>query len=573
MFRSNSKIKNINMKKIFRNLVLIFITASAVSACHKLDVPITTEITPSVFPQDSLGYIQVELTPYLALNGNLAQEYFFQQSYSTDESMMPAHGGNWYDGAQNMQMHYHTWTKSNGYVNGNWNWMAQIISSANQAISILNTTMPAGSNKQMKLAEVKLVRDYAIFMLMDNWGNVPLDTVYGDFSSHTNVPRAQVFTFLESDIKSSIPYLSTAVDATTYGRFTAYGAYALLAKMYLNAEYYTGTARYNDCIAACDNIISSGKFSITALSNYLQMFYPTNGPTSVGSKDEFIFAMPFDASGSGWTGRNANYHARYDVPRSMGQVGTGAGFNYFKIPYTPAGAASTLPEFYVNFYDANDVRNKQWLTGLQWQDAAKTVPLTITTTNKGYDQYYSGGNNGGSYTFQLNLTPNIVLRQDIANNQDPYNGVTNGFDVGNDEIAWNQGYRNVKFLPDATSSSRNQNNDIPIFRYSDVVLMKAEAILRGGTATNGSTALSLVNSIRTNRTTSAAWTSCTLDSVYNERNRELTWEGWHRNDMIRYGKFEGKWGYKTNTDTYRRIFPIPTNAFAVNPALKQNPGY
>ncbi|HLK31411.1 MAG TPA: RagB/SusD family nutrient uptake outer membrane protein [Puia sp.] len=552
---------------------MLIIIAGIISSCHKLDVPITTEITPSVFPQDSLGYIQVELTPYVALDGYLAQEYFFQQSYSTDESMMPAHGGNWYDGAQNMQMHYHTWTKDNGYLNGTWGWMAVIISSANQAISILNTTMPTGSSKQMKLAELKLVRDYAIFMLMDNWGNVPLDTAYGDFSPHTNVPRVQVFSFIESDVKSCIPYLSTVADQTTYGRFTVYGAWALLAKMYLNAEYYTGTQRYDDCIAACDHIISSGRFSITDMANYLVMFYPTNGPTSPGSEDEFIFAVPFNSNGAGWYGRSANYHARYDVPRSMGKVAAGAGFNFFDIPYDPAGPASTLPEFYANFNDPNDVRNGQWLTGLQWQDAARTVPLTVTTTNVGYDQYYNGSDPGGTYTYQVNLGPNVVLRQDIANGQDPFNGVSNSFDVGNDEIAWNQGYRNVKFYPDASSSSRNQNNDIPIFRYADIVLTKAEAILRGGSPTNGATALSLVNSLRANRTTSPAWTDVTLDSVYNERCRELTWEGWHRNDMIRFGKFEGSWGYKTNTDTYRRIFPIPTSALTLNPALKQNTGY
>jgi hypothetical protein len=61
--------------------------------------------------------------------------------------------------------------------------------------------------------------------------------------------------------------------------------------------------------------------------------------------------------------------------------------------------------------------------------------------------------------------------------------------------------------------------------------------------------------------------------VYNERIREFAWEGWHRNDMIRFGKFEGSWGFKTDADPNHRIFPIPTSAFAVNPALKQNPGY
>lgn len=548
------------MKKLIKNIILSSLVAGAVSSCHKLDVPITTQLTPDVFPGDSASYISASGPVYVALRGNLATEYFFQQCYSTDEGIMPARGGNWFDGSQNKDMHYHSWTKDNPYVSGNWDWLATTIGTANQTLSILNTTMPAGASKQTGLAEIKMVRAIAYFMLMDNYGNVPLDTAYGDFTPHANLPRAQVFTWLENDIKSCIPNLSTTVATSTYGRPTQYTAYALLAKMYLNAEYYTGTARYNDCIAACDNVINSGKFALASRANYLQMFYPTNGPTAVGSKDEFIFAIPFDATSTGFTGRSANYKARYDVPRSMGKVSTGAGYNYFNIPYTTGGPASTLPEFYANFNDPNDIRNKQWLTGLQFLPDGVT-PLTITTTKAGYDAFTFAGDNT-PYTFQLNLTPNIVLRQSTAL-----------FDCGNDEVAWNMGYRNIKFYPDATSTSRNQNNDIPLFRYSDIILMKAEAIQRGGTATLGATALSLVNQLRAVRTTSAALTSITLDDIYAERSREFAWEGWHRNDVIRFGKYENTWGFKTNAETYRRIFPIPSTALALNPALKQNPGY
>jgi hypothetical protein len=103
--------------------------------------------------------------------------------------------------------------------------------------------------------------------------------------------------------------------------------------------------------------------------------------------------------------------------------------------------------------------------------------------------------------------------------------------------------------------------------------MKAEAILRGGTATQGQTALSLVNTIRSNRSTSAAWTSVTLDDLYKERCREFAWETWHRNDMIRFGHYEDVYGFKTNTDTYRRLFPIPTVALTTNTKLIQNSGY
>jgi len=250
------------------------------------------------------------------------------------------------------------------------------------------------------------------------------------------------------------------------------------------------------------------------------------------------------------------YHARYDVPRSMRAK--------FGLPFTPSAPRSTLPEFYANFEsDANDIRNKQWLTGLQYNNDG--TPLTVTTTKKGYDEYYTGSDGGASYTYQVNLTKEILYRGNMAN--------VRGLDLGNDEIAWNIGYRNIKFYPDASSTSRNQNNDVPFLRYSDILLMKAEAILRGGTATLGDTPLSLVNTIRSNRSTSAAWTSVTLEDLYKERCREFAWEGWHRNDMIRFGKFEGTWGFKTETNVKYRVFPIPTSALVLNPALVQNPDY
>lgn len=538
------------MKKSYLHILFSVLLTSMLMSCHELYVPITTELTPDVYPTSAEQYTATTGPVYVALRGNYGVEYFQQQSFSTDESIMPARGGNWFDGGQNQTMHYHTWTQDNGYVNGNWTWLSTTIGVTNQALAILSATMPAGATKSTSLSELKMVRAFAYFMMMDNYGNVPIDTLYGDFNPKTNVPRADVFKFIETEIKNALPYLSDASGASTYGKANKWTAYALLAKMYLNAEYYTGTKRYDDCIAACDKVTASGLYAIEPRSSYLNMFYPNNGP----QMKEFIFAIPYDpAMTNTYPFRSVNIHARYDVPRSATKQ--------FNLPFTPSGSSSTLPEYYSYFNDANDVRNKQWMTGLQFMSDGVT-PVTVTTTNLGYDQFYKGNNPSGSYTFQVNLTPDIVLRQDVSS-----------FDVGNDEIAWNMGYRNIKFYPDATSLNRNQNNDIPVFRYSDILLMKAEAILRGGAATNGQTALSLVNQVRAERTTSAALTTVTLESLYSERTREFAWEGWRRNDMIRFGKFEGKWGFKTNSDVNRRIFPIPRVALQLNPALKQNPGY
>ncbi|MNI41143.1 SusD family protein [compost metagenome] len=354
----------------------------------------------------------------------------------------------------------------------------------------------------------------------------------------------------------------------TYGLPTKYLAYSILAKMYLNAAVYTGTARYDDCIAACDQMISSGLYAIEPMSTYLQMFYPTNGPT----QKEFIFAIPFDAA----TSSGNMFLARYDLNRNLGirYAYSGSTAGSFTNPVMnqssgnglannkPSGPRMTTTEFYANFNDANDIRNKQWLTGPQyWPDGS---PIMVSTTNLGYDQFYTGSAPAGALTYALNLTPLSSSRLGAGS-----------YDLGKDEIAWNTGYRNIKFLPDYTNpTNRNQNNDMPLFRYSDIILMKAEAIFRGGTPTLGATALGLVNSVRSNRTTSAPLGALTLDVLYNERSKEFTWETWHRNDMIRFGKFENAYGLsKTNTDTYRRIFPIPSTAIATNNTLVQNPGY
>jgi hypothetical protein len=540
------------MKKALNYIMLMGLFATVLSSCHKLNVPITSELTPNVFPQDSAQFIQAEGPVYVALRGSYGVEYFFMQTLSTDEEILPARGGNWFNSGENQQLHYHNWNAGNAYMESMWSWTSTIIGLATQEMNLLNEDEPAATTgKATALAEIRAARAYGYFMMMDLFGSVPIDTTAGSFVSQPQSPRATVAAFIESELKAAIPNLSTTVNATTYGRMTKYAAYALLAKLYLNDEYYTGTNRYNDCIAACDTIINSGAFSLQSMSTYFSQFAYNNGP----GESEFIFAIPENptfADGP-WGFRGTNLHMRYDPPRSEKAK--------FSLSFVPSAPESTIPSYYAYFYDPGDIRNKQWLTGLQYMNDGVT-PVTVTTTNLGYNQFYTGSDPGASYTYQVNLTPDILLRQDVAS-----------FDCGNDEIAWNMGYRCIKFYPDSTSPSTAMNNDIPVFRYSDILLEKAEAILRGGTATLSQTPLSLANQLRAQRTTATAWINVTLDSIYNERCREFTQESWHRNDMIRFGYFENAWGFKTDADQNHRIYPIPVAAIALNTKLVQNPGY
>lgn len=528
---------------IFKNILGISLITMGLSACHKLDVEVKTQLTPENFPQTLKHFIQAAGPTYTAFRQNYTTDYFFLQSLSTDEAIMPARGGNWYDGGRYEQHHKHTWNKDNPHVQSAWSWLTTTISTSNQNIYLIEGAAESAA-KQTGIAELRTMRAICYFMMMDLWGNIPVVSKFGDTVRPLTTPRAQVFSFIEKEVKEALPYLDPTVGQLTYGRPNKYTAFALLAKMYLNASVYTGTQRYNDAVAMCDSIISAPGSPYSLETDYRKMFGISNGPAI----KEFIFAIPYDVTTSnGWM-----FYGRYSLPRSLGPK--------YSLNHVPSAPMSTLPEYYAAFSDPNDLRNAQWIKGLQYLYNGN--PVNVKTTKKGYDQFYAGSDGGNELIYQVNITPDVVLRD-----------ASRPFDCGNDEVAWNMGYRNFKFYGDSTSANRNQNNDLPVFRYSDILLMKAEAILRGATATNGQTALSLANTLRAVRTTSPGWTNITLDSVYNERCRELSWECWHRNDMIRFGRYEGSWGFKTNNDARRRLMPIPANAMTLNPLLTQNDGY
>lgn len=533
------------MKALFISAVsaVTLFTASLLSGCHKLDMEVKTQLTSDVFPSTPQHFAQVAGQVYSQFRQVFSREYFFLQSESTDEMIMPARGGNWYDGGYHEQLHYHTWNRNHSHNSWVWYNLSTTISLANQSLFLINKA-PESAAKNTGLAEVRTMRAITYYMMMDLWGNIPLVTQFGDTTSPVTTKRAEVFNFIENEVKLALPYLNKAVGQETYGRPNKYTAFALLARMYLNAQVYNGTNRYNDVVAMCDSIITAPSAPYALETDYRKMFNINNGPAI----KEFIFAVPYDNGVTDGT----QFHARYTIPRSMRAR--------FSLPYVPSGPMSTLPEYYAYFNDANDVRNGQWLTGLQYYYDGR--PVTVATTKKGYDQTYTGSDGGSAYTYHVNITRDVILRD-----------ATRPFDVGNDEIAWHMGYRNNKFYPDSTSTTRNQGNDIPMFRYADVLLMKAEAILRGANATNGQTALSLVNALRAVRTTSAPWTTVSLENIYAERCREFAWESIHRTDMIRFGKFEGSWGFKTDGDVRKRIFPIPNDVMILNTKLDQNPGY
>lgn len=522
-----------------KNIKYIIITlfGGLLFACHDLEVPVENALTQANFPTRTEHFIQASGPTYTSFRGSIALSYWFLQSLSSDESILPARGGNWYDGARYFQLHQHNWNPDNAQIDGTWNWISGTITTINQNLAVVETA-PETPAKAQGLAELRAMRAISYFIMCDLWGNVPLLTKFGETTVPTTTPRKDIFAFIEKEMLEVIPNLSSNVDATTYGRPTKFTAFALLAKLYLNSEVYTGQKRYDDVVKMCDNVISSNKFALE--TNFAKMFDIDNGPQI----KEFIFSVPFDNISGG------QFLARYYLHRAMRAK--------YELPFTPSGAISVQEEYLANFNEPADVRAKMLLGGKQYLDSG--LPITVKTTKKGFDADYTGADGSASIDYHLELMPKLEFRNVAA------------FDLGNDEKAWAQGFRYAKFFPDKTSTTRNQANDFPFLRYSDVLLMKAEAILRGAAATSGSTPLAIVNNLRKTRSATELAT-VNLETLYAERAREFCNENWRRNDMIRFGKFEGKWGLKTDTDVNKRLFPIPRNILNINPKLTQNPGY
>lgn len=525
------------MKRCFK-LFRILTGVVLLSGCTKIDVPVEDQLTPDNFPTSDQQFIQAAGPVYVSFRGSYCLTYWEQQTLSTDEAILPSRAGGWYDGGQYQQMHYHNWTPDNPIVGGTWTWGFSTISTCNQILALFASSKDSPA-KSLAAAEIRTLRAIMFWFMMDAYGNIPISTTFGDTAKPVQKNRQDVFNFIESEVKAALPFLSPATGMSQYGRPNTYTAYALLAKLYLNAEVYTGKPRYDDAVTYCDSIIQSGKYSLA--TDFAKMFYPDNGPQMT----EFIFAIPYDHATA--QGEQFNWFSLHPALQQK-----------YGLSYRLSNPVSTIPSYYAQFDDANDVRTSLWLSGKQYDFSGN--PIIINTTKVGLDNTYTGSDASAPVAYQLNFTPDVTL-QDVAK-----------FEAGGDELGKAKGIRNIKYYPDVTATDRNQSNDVAVFRYADILLMKAEAILRGATPTYNATALSLVNQLRTTRK-AAPMTTLALGDMLKERARELNWENTRRIDLIRFGRFEDSWGYKTDADPNKRVFPIPSAERILNPSLVQNPGY
>lgn len=360
-------------------------------------------------------------------------------------------------------------------------------------------------------AELRVLRAMVYLWLLDSFGNVPIVDENTTGGNPTNNTRAEVFAFIEKSIKDNIGLLPPKSSKTTINQISAQ---AILAKLYLNAQIYIGTPKWAEAEAAANLVINSGEYSLTP--NFFTNFTERNGGST-----ENILTLPYDQ----------NNAQGFNLPQMTLHYSSQATYNLQEQPWN--GYAS-LEEFY-NSFDDKDVRKNSFLVGPQFaSDGSRLIDISAEATDP----------DGPPLTF----TPNINM---LAPNAFRQAGVR----VGKFEFA--------------NGAASSLNNDYPLIRLGEIILIKAEAALRQGKTGD---ALTAVNQIRT-RAGMPAYSSITLDELFNERGREMFAEASRRTDMIRFGKWNQPWWEKQASQPFRALFPIPTNQINANPALKQNPGY
>lgn len=538
--------------KLNRLFISAGLLAMTLTGCTDLDMSPNSQYTEDPSQNsgvDPMIVVEAKMADvYYHLAGTLGRRYMEAQCLASDEFTSLAFAGGYYDSGTYAHQALHCSSPNDASIG----WYDDVTAGITKANTILEE-LGSGASAQMK-APARAIRAYYTWILMDNYGDTPiLDKVQAEGSVVPRSPRKEVAEWIESELNDIIPALTDDVTENTYGKPTKWMAEALLAKLYINWAVYTAESvdqydaataanpKLDACIAACDDIINSGKFNLGSV-DYLHKFSYDNG----WKVEDFIYAIPYDA-----INRQGMQYARPRTFKDMKNLLPNVYGSTDKFTQSFGGNMVVTPEFAKLFSLDGDIRNLSILRG----DVYVRDPKTLRPTTEPF--MYKGN--------QVHFTESITLAKK-----------DNTIEVGNDANAYQQGCHSIKWFttPADYNNGRNQSNDLPIFRYADVLLMKAEALTRQGS----SGAKALFNQIRSYAGAPTIANEPTLQEVYDERGREFFDENWRRNDMIRFGHYEDEFfpHYKdfpdASFDKRHRIFPVPQNTINLN-GWEQNPGY
>ncbi|MFD2826023.1 RagB/SusD family nutrient uptake outer membrane protein [Leeuwenhoekiella polynyae] len=404
------KLKNI--------LVVVGLIAASFASCTDIEEQVYDKYPANEFYGSPEGADVALAGVYARVGGNwdgvgyagADNGWYDLNSMSADEQVIPHRNtGDWQ--LDFARLYLHSWLPTDLIVNNTWNWLYSAVFSANLAVEQLQNANAEDS----KIAEAKVLRAFFYYLLMDDYGNVPFYTENNiTVDELPQISRAELYDFVITELEDNVETLATTKGGTYYGRFNKWAGYALLAKVYLNAEVYKGTAQWQKSLDAITKL-EEGGFSLhsgaTSDTNPLGYeYYELFG--DVMPEDETILAM---------------YVTENIVSRNIYTVRSLSGPHAQEVFGFSGWNGTIVPTAYYNAYADNDIRKAQFKVGEQ--------PGNI------------------SYSLEVSSLDNPGAA--------PYAGV-----------------RNMKFYPVAPLDGAGASNDFPIFRYADFMLMKAECYVR-----------------------------------------------------------------------------------------------
>lgn len=534
-------------------------TLSFTSSCKKqLEEKAYDQLLTDNFYNNETEVVSAVLRPYTHANAWVTPSgqdgWWRAAELSGDQLAWPTKGRHGEDGGKWKRLHYHTWTTDEGGLNNAWSLMYWGMGLCNDAIENISSreVSAMGITEEKKasfVAELKLLRAFHYLKLMDLFGNIPIVTKVGEPLKPETASRQEVFNFIEKEINENInaaPKHSRAM----MGRMSQAGAYAMLVELYLNAEAWTGTPRWDDCIAAANKLINNeagGQSGAMALDpNIFDQFKPTNDLSK-----EVIFSIAYDYGVANFqpSWPSEFYHFQQREIYGGGRNGNDG------IVVVP-GVFTTYPN--------NDMRKRGWLLQgpmVKFSDGKSPVLAS--------EEY-----NGQQLVF-VDSIQKVKAGSTVSNMSEgeENSGVRfNKYKLGNQQPG-----------PGIAADANYNNTDWNIYRLTWVYFAKAEAIMRknGGVATQE--AVDLINTCKKRAYTAEDWAlpgvaytpaTLTMDEFLAERGREFIFEGFRRDDLIRFGKFTTAswWDHQPSNPT-KALYPIPQRQIDLNSALKQNPGY
>ncbi|RZK47355.1 MAG: RagB/SusD family nutrient uptake outer membrane protein, partial [Pedobacter sp.] len=440
-----------------------------VGSCTKLD---EKELLFDRATDENYGKTDAELVSLIAaaytnLYGSFGADgnIMCLQEVPSDEIVVPTRGPDWGDGGHWVRLKLHTYQAADQKISGTWNFLFKGVNTCNRVLLNLE---PLGTPESLKfISELKALRAIYYYWLLDLFGNVPISIDFTKTDPPPNNTRKEVYDFVEKELLAALPDLQkTGPNANeTYGRVNYYTAQAILAKLYLNAEVYSGTPQWDKAIAACDEIINSASFAL--MPNYRDNFKKENKGST-----EFIWVIPYDEiQAQGFNLPHATLHMANQSTYQMGGQ--------------PWNGWATVQEFYNSYIDPTQNPGPQGqVVGLDPTGSMITGTRDNRLTNFLVGKQFNADG----------VTPLLDGAADVADPDGPQINFTpymNELQPG----AWRQSGARINKWEYYRGMTGQLSNDWVICRYADILLTKAESIARTNANWNEPTALALVNQI------------------------------------------------------------------------------